>query len=79
MSDRAFPFLRINERQAATLVSRDQVPGEVYEDARAQFSEKELVDLTMAVIAINGWNRLAVSFRAVAGTYQPVSGKQPAL
>jgi hypothetical protein len=36
---------------------------------RAQFDEKELVDLTMAVIAINGWNRLAVSFRTPVGGY----------
>ena len=36
-------------------------------------AKKELIDLTMAIIAINGWNRLAVSFRAVAGSYQPKS------
>jgi alkylhydroperoxidase family enzyme len=47
----------------------------VYELARGQFSEKELVDLTFAVVAINGWNRLAVGFRAVAGTYQPPAAK----
>jgi alkylhydroperoxidase family enzyme len=54
-----------------TLVSQEQVPDNVFEIARKEFSDKELVDLTMAVIAINGWNRLAISFRAVAGTYQP--------
>jgi alkylhydroperoxidase family enzyme len=37
----------------------------VYEEARRQFSEKELVDLTAAVIAINAWNRAAISFRAI--------------
>jgi hypothetical protein len=42
-----------------------------FETARKEFSDKELVDLTMAVIAINGWNRLAISFREIAGTYQP--------
>ncbi|MBX6772897.1 MAG: carboxymuconolactone decarboxylase family protein, partial [Chloroflexi bacterium] len=47
----------------------------VYEQARAHFSEKELVDLTMAIVAINGWNRLAVSFRAVPGTYQPAEAR----
>jgi alkylhydroperoxidase family enzyme len=52
-------------------VSQEQVPDNVFEIARKQFSDKELVDLTMAVIAINGWNRLAISFREVAGTYQP--------
>jgi hypothetical protein len=45
----------------------------VYELARQQFSEKELVDLTLAIVAINGWNRLAISFRKVPGTYQPKS------
>ena len=53
------------------------VPDDVYQLAGQHFSEKELVDLTMAIIAINGWNRLAISFRAVPGTYQPAtqSGK----
>ena len=41
------------------------------ERARRHFSEKELVDLTLAVIAINGWNRLAIPFRATVGDYQP--------
>jgi alkylhydroperoxidase family enzyme len=47
------------------------VPDDVFAEARAHFSEAELVDLTMAVIAINGWNRLAISFREVVGSYQP--------
>lgn len=78
------PFFTKRERaalawtEAVTLVSHDHVPEEVYELARQEFSEKELVDLTMAVIAINGWNRLAVSFRAQAGTYQPASPRLPA-
>lgn len=55
--------------EAVTLVSRDQVPDEVYERVRRQFSEDELVNLTFAVIAINSWNRLAIAFRAVPGTY----------
>jgi len=73
------PFFTTRERaalgwtEAVTLVSRDHVPDEVYEIARREFSEKELIDLTMVVISINGWNRLAVSFRAVAGTYQPAA------
>jgi alkylhydroperoxidase family enzyme len=54
-------------------VNQEQVPDNVYELASKAFSDKELVDLTMAVIAINGWNRLAISFRAVAGTYQPAA------
>jgi AhpD family alkylhydroperoxidase len=73
------PFFTERERaalawtEAVTLVSRDHIPDDVYEQARANFSEKELVDLTMALIAINGWNRLAIGFRAVAGTYQPAT------
>ena len=49
--------------EAVTLVADSHVPDDVYEAARAEFSEQELVDLTMAVVAINGWNRLMVSFR----------------
>ena len=76
---REAPFFSNRERaalawtEAVTLVSETGVPDDVYENARSQFSEKELVDLTMAIIAINGWNRLAVSFRAIAGSYQPPS------
>jgi AhpD family alkylhydroperoxidase len=76
---REAPFFSNRERaalawtEAVTLVSETGVPDDVYENARSQFSEKELVDLTMAIIAINGWNRLAVSFRAIAGSYQPLS------
>jgi len=54
--------------EALTLVHATQVPDEVYEQARSQFSEEELVKLSLAVVAINGWNRLCVGFR-----------KQPAL
>lgn len=74
---REAPFFSDRERAAlawtesVTLISETGVPDDAYQLARGQFDEKELVDLTMAVIAINGWNRLAVSFRAVAGTYQP--------
>ena len=49
---------------AVTLISEGHVPDEVYDEARRQFSEKELVDLTAAVVAINGWNRAAIAFRA---------------
>lgn len=51
------------------LSATHDVPDEVYEQARAQFSEKELVDLTLAIIAINGWNRLNVAFRSTVGDY----------
>ena len=57
--------------EAVTLVREGHVPDEVYEQARAQFSEEELVNLTLAVVAINGWNRLNIAFRTEAGGYQP--------
>jgi alkylhydroperoxidase family enzyme len=47
-----------------------QVPDEVYEQARREFSETELAHLTLGVIAINGWNRLNVAFRTPAGNYK---------
>lgn len=49
----------------------ENVPDAVYESVKAQFSEQELIDLTLAVIAINGWNRLNIAFRTEAGSYQP--------
>lgn len=74
---REAPFYTERERaalawtEALTLISTNQVPDEVYEEARRQFSEQELVNLSMAVVAINSWNRLAISFRSEVGTYQP--------
>jgi AhpD family alkylhydroperoxidase len=56
---------------AVTHIAQTHVPNEVYEKVRAHFSEHELIDLTMAVIAINSWNRLAISMRVVPGIYQP--------
>jgi AhpD family alkylhydroperoxidase len=56
--------------EAITLVSVDHVASEVYDNVRPHFTEKELVDLTLAVVAINGWNRLAVAFRTVPGTFE---------
>lgn len=50
--------------EAVTLISAHRVPDDVYDEARRHFSEKELVDLTAAVIAINGWNRGAIAFQA---------------
>lgn len=48
--------------EALTLVAESHVPDDVYDEARRQFSEKELVELAFAVVAINGWNRLAIAF-----------------
>lgn len=49
--------------EAVTLVSEDHVPDHIYEQARRQFSEEELVDLTFAIVTINAHNRLAIAFR----------------
>jgi AhpD family alkylhydroperoxidase len=57
--------------EALTNIAESRVPDDVYEIARQHFTEKELVDLTLAIVAINGWNRLSVAFRTVPGTYQP--------
>ncbi len=56
--------------EAVTLITAGHVPDDVYANAREQFSEEELVNLTLAIIAINGWNRLAIAFRAGAGNYR---------
>jgi len=47
------------------------VPDDVYEEVRKEFSEEELANLTLAVVIINGWNRIAIATRAVPGLYQP--------
>ncbi len=57
--------------EAVTRVWEHHVPDADYEAARAHFSEKELVDLTLAIVTINGWNRLAIAFRSEPGSYQP--------
>jgi AhpD family alkylhydroperoxidase len=51
------------------------VPDEVYEQARAQFNERELMDLNLLVIMINSWNRIAVPSKMEAGSYQPAGRK----
>ena len=58
--------------EAVTRVSETHVPDEVYEEAEKHFGEKELADLTLAVVAINGWNRLAIAARTIPGAYHPV-------
>jgi AhpD family alkylhydroperoxidase len=71
------PFYSERERaalawtEAVTLVAQGHVPDEVYALARSQFSEQELADLTLAIVAINGANRLNVAFRTVPGSYRP--------
>jgi hypothetical protein len=56
------------------LVALENEIDALYEELGRHFSEKEIVDLTLAVIAINDWNRLAIPFRSADGTYQPYGG-----
>lgn len=78
---REAPFYSERERaalawtEALTLISTNDVPNEVYEQARRHFEEKELVDLSLAVAAINSWNRLSIAFHTVPGTYQPPASR----
>lgn len=72
---RESPFYTERERAALawtetlTRISQNDVTDSLYEATRKYFDEEELVTLTMAIIAINGWNRLAISFRALPGRY----------
>lgn len=73
---RETPFYSDRERaalawtEALTLISQNDVPDSLYAATREYFNEKELVTLTMAIVVINGWNRLAIAFRTVPGTYK---------
>lgn len=74
---RETPFYTERERaalawtEALTLISKNEVPDSLYESTRKHFKEEEIIALTMAIVAINGWNRLAVGFRTVPGSYNP--------
>ncbi|HEX6536422.1 MAG TPA: carboxymuconolactone decarboxylase family protein [Gemmatimonadaceae bacterium] len=74
---RETPFFTPRERaalawaEAVTELGPEGIPDHVYEVAREEFDERELTNLTMVVVAINGWNRLNVAFRIEAGSYQP--------
>ena len=74
---RATPFYTDRElaalawTEAVTGISHGPILDALYGEARRHFSEKELVDLTLALVAINGWNRLSIAFRTVPGTYHP--------
>jgi AhpD family alkylhydroperoxidase len=77
---RECPWFSARERaalawtEAVTLIADGHAPDAAYEEARAQFSEKELSDLTLAVATINAWNRLSIAARIEPGTYQPALG-----
>jgi AhpD family alkylhydroperoxidase len=74
---RETPFFSARERaalgwtEAVTELGREGVSDAAYEAARTEFSEAELVKLTMAVVAINSWNRLAIALGADVGSYEP--------
>lgn len=78
---RESPFYTDQERaalemaEAVTLISTKGVSDELYQKVREQFSEKEFIDLLMAIIAINSWNRLAISTNAIPGNYKPALQK----
>ena len=71
---RETPFFSPRERaalawtEALTLISETHAPDDVFEELRAHFSEREIADLTLAISAINAWNRFAISFRVAVGT-----------
>ena len=74
---RECPFYSERERaalawtEALTVLEKSDVPDSIYTQARAQFSEEELVKLTLAIVAINAANRINIAFRSVPGSYQP--------
>lgn len=74
---REIPFYSERERAAlawtesVTRISEEQTREEIYQQVRQHFTERELVDLTLAVIAINSWNWLAISFGTPVGSYLP--------
>jgi len=74
---RETPFFTERERaalaftEAVTLISQDHVPDDVYGETRRHFSEEEMVKLVLVIVSINAWNRFAITFRNLPGTYQP--------
>jgi len=78
---REAPFYTERERAAlewtesVTLVAESHVPDDIYERVKTHFTPEELANLTLAIVAINGWNRLSIAFRAVPGAYK--SSLQP--
>ena len=74
---RETPFFSARERAAiawaesVTRLEAGHVPDEVYEEVRKEFTEEEIIDLTLAVATINSWNRINIALRTQAGGYQP--------
>ena len=76
---RETPFFTEKERaalawtEAVTNVQTGHVPDAVYHEVSTNFSEAEIMNLTLAITTINAWNRIAIAFRAVPGSYQPAA------
>lgn len=74
---RETPFFSERERaalewtEALTRLSSTHITDELYDEVKAHFNDEEMVVLTMAIVAINGWNRLGVGFKSEVGDYQP--------
>ncbi len=81
---REAPFYSDKERaalewtDALTYIKETHVPDAVYKNVRSQFSEPELANLSLAIVSINGWNRLMIAFREPAGSYQPARAPRQA-
>jgi AhpD family alkylhydroperoxidase len=82
---REAPFYTERERaalawtEAVTFIADGHAPNEIYDEVRKHFTDAQLVNLTLAIVAINGWNRLNIAFRAVPGTYRAVHSRTSVL
>ena len=76
---REAPFYTEKERaalkwtEAITDIQRGHAPDDVFEEVRKHFADAELMSLTLAITTINAWNRIAIAFRVVPGSYQPAA------
>ncbi len=79
---REAPFYSARERagllwcETLTLIAERGAPDDVYEQVRQEFSEEEIVSLTLAIVTINAWNRIAIGFRADVGSYDPANNQK---
>ena len=56
--------------EANTLIHNHEIGDDLYQEVRQYFSEEQLVDLTLVIVGINSWNRIALSFKPEVGSYQ---------
>jgi AhpD family alkylhydroperoxidase len=79
---RETPFFTPQERaalaftEAVTLIATNHVSDELYDEVSRYFAENEIVNLLMAIVTINSWNRLAIATRTIPGSYEPQALKQ---